>query len=68
MAGKPRYNAKQTAAHYRGVAAGAKRMNAMGRKTASGGKPPKKPGCLVVLFLAGAVLYGIGVVAYNVVF
>lgn len=37
---------RRTAAHYRGVAAGAQRMKDMGHKTASGGgsKPPKK-GC-----------------------
>lgn len=41
-----RYNDKQTAAHYRGLAAGAKRMKQMGG--GAGGKPPKK-GCALVL-------------------
>lgn len=40
---------KKRAAHYKGVAAGAKRMQQMGHTTASGGsnKPPKPPkrGC-----------------------
>lgn len=37
---------RRRAAHYKGLAAGAKRMQAMGHKTASGGggKPPNK-GC-----------------------
>lgn len=51
---------KKRAAHYRGLAAGAKRMKDMGHNTASGGggKPPK--GCrkiLILIFIAisGAV-------------
>ena len=48
---------KKAAAHYKGLAAGAKRMQQMGHTTASGGsnKPPKR-GCgkktaqVVVLF------------------
>lgn len=48
--------------HYRGLAAGAKRMKDMGHKTASGGsgKPPKKRGCglfaLALLASAGGAL------------
>lgn len=55
---------RRRAAHYKGVAAGAKRMQAMGHKTASGGsgKPPKKKGCplliLQVLGLGGLATYG----------
>lgn len=55
-------NMKKTAAHYKGLAAGAKRMQDMGHTTASGGgsKPPK--GCLRKLFAWG--LGGVGVVGY----
>lgn len=75
MADKPKYNAKQTAAHYRGVAAGAKRANDMKASSGGGGKPPAKKGCwltaaffLVALYAIGATLYAVGVVAYNVIF
>jgi hypothetical protein len=40
------YTPKQAAAHYRGLAAGAKRMKSMGG--GASGKPPKK-GCALVL-------------------
>jgi hypothetical protein len=52
----------KTAAHYRGLAAGAARMQAMGHTTASGGggggKPPRK-GCKKALILI--LLVGTGV-------
>lgn len=39
-----RLSDKATAAHYKALAAAAKRMQDMGHSTASGGKPPKE-GC-----------------------
>jgi hypothetical protein len=56
---------RRRAAHYKGLAAGAKRMQDMGHTTASGGgggKPPKKKsskGCALVLLAGlGATLAG----------
>jgi len=54
---------KKALGHYRGLAAGAKRMKDMGHTTASGGgsKPPK--GCLrkLLVWFGG----GVGVVGYG---
>lgn len=49
---------KKRAAHYRGLAAGAQRMQQMGHKTASGGggdKPPRSTCLPAVLLVVGGV-------------
>lgn len=61
---------KKRAAHYKGLAAGAKRMQAMGHKTASGGggsQPPKKPCRLLALLLLAAAGASVLLPAANLV-
>lgn len=49
-------NMKKAAAHYKGLAAGAKRMKDMGHTTASGGSDKPPPGCLSRLLGLSAIV------------